>query len=239
MVGGDGGRGAVPLGRKRDVNVTRARAVNFHGQALSVCQRQADRLRFGREFERHVVAGRACGQHGGRLDGRHGSRRARRRDLAFLRGRLRLRRSLATLGVAGGRAAVEHGSARRAEGPVVASVMKRQEQHAEVVVVDRLHVRLRGAHFKQRLPAAADDELADAFAGGDLRGILRREALVHMVVAVEDDVGVRRVEGVPEGRHARAVADPSRAEARVVPVGEGALVGVSGEVALQPGDLSA
>ena len=47
--------------------------------------------------------------------------------------------------------------------------------------------------------AGADDELADAaVAILPAAGVLRREALVVVVVAVDDDVGAGRVEGLPE-----------------------------------------
>src|SRR5947207_605414 len=98
-------------------------------------------------------------------------------------------------------------------------------------------VRLRRAHFEQRLAAHARDELPDPFGGGVLRGILLGEALIHVVVPVEHDVSVRGIQGGPEGPHAGTVANKPRAEARVVPVGQDALAGVSGEVALQPADL--
>ena len=60
-----------------------------------------------------------------------------------------------------------------------------------------------------------------------------------MVVTVEHDVGVGRVQGRPERSHAGAVADPPGAEAGVVPVRQDALVRVGRQVALEPADLGA
>src|SRR5215212_8539721 len=56
-------------------------------------------------------------------------------------------------------------------------------------------------------------------------------------MAGEDDLRARRVEGLPEGLHARVVAVVAEAEVGVVPVGQGAGGGMGGQIVLQPGLL--
>ena len=93
------------------------------------------------------------------------------------------------------------------------------------------------AEALQALAARAHDELADAVRGVEraLRR-LRGEALVLVDVAVEHHVGARVVEVLPERLH-RGPADARGGEARVVPVGQRARVGVRGQVGPQPGLL--
>jgi len=87
--------------------------------------------------------------------------------------------------------------------------------------------------------SCADDELADAArrvedAGGGLRG----EALVLMLVPGDDHLGAGMVERLPQRLRCRpAAVCGARAEARVVPVGEGAARLVQGEIVPQPAVL--
>ena len=53
---------------------------------------------------------------------------------------------------------------------------------------------------------------------------MRREALVVVIVTLEDDVGLRAREEVPERRVRDVRAVGAGAEPRVVPVGEGAAI---------------
>src|SRR5205814_10434184 len=79
----------------------------------------------------------------------------------------------------------------------------------------------------------ADDELANALLVRRAVWPLRREPLVEMVVAHEYDVGAGVVERIPERAHVgeRLV---TRAEQRVMPVGEGAIGRMRGEVGSEP-----
>src|SRR5581483_6853372 len=65
-------------------------------------------------------------------------------------------------------------------------------------------------------------------------GVLRREALVQVVVAGQHDVRAGLVERLPDRLHLSAIAVLARAEARMVPVGEGTGGGMGGEVIAQP-----
>src|SRR3990170_3565160 len=88
------------------------------------------------------------------------------------------------------------------------------------------------AHRPQAAAAGADHELADARGCRPAAVVLRREALVVVVVAGEHDVGASGLPGLPErvGALVAAVQDAG-AEARVVPVGEDAGRRMGGQVA--------
>src|SRR5215208_2709144 len=66
---------------------------------------------------------------------------------------------------------------------------------------------------------------------------LRGPALVVVVMAGEDDLRARRLEGLPEGLHARVVAVAAEAKARMVPVGQGTFRRMGRQIVLQPGLL--
>jgi hypothetical protein len=69
--------------------------------------------------------------------------------------------------------------------------------------------------------------------GRAVRG-LRREALVVVVVADDDEVGPVLLERLPQRRDLRLVAVEAAAEQRMVPVGERTRLLVGGEVGAQP-----
>ena len=137
--------------------------------------------------------------------------------------------------VAGTGARVREPTSRRGdELPVVASRMEGQLEQAEGRRVSDEAVRGDVCDRGVVVAAGSHCELADP---GDVvelpaRG-LRGEALVDVVVAVEDDVGVGSVEGVPERLGVRR-RPPSGAEQRDVPVGGDALARVGGQVRRQP-----
>src|SRR5215213_11705433 len=100
--------------------------------------------------------------------------------------------------VAGARAAVREGAHRRLELPVVGVAVQRELQYAPRVAVADLAVGLSGTEPVQPAAAGADHELANAVDGiRQSGGILGREALVLVVVTVDDDVRSRGVERLP------------------------------------------
>src|SRR5437763_4495352 len=140
--------------------------------------------------------------------------------------------------VAGPRALVREGLAGdRQELPAVAGRRQRQVEDAVGLVVLLLAVR---QECRAEKPVASTarphDELADPMVGvsGPV-GLLRREPLVVVLVAAEDQGRAPVVEGVPE-RSDRGRAGGA-AEERMMEVSKGALVGVGGEVAAEPGLL--
>src|SRR5450432_310941 len=86
------------------------------------------------------------------------------------------------------------------------------------------------------LAAAADYEFADAVIVVELAvGILRGEAFVIVVVAVDDDVGSGLEECIPERLHERVVTVlAAGAEQRLVPVSESAAVSGTSEILREP-----
>src|SRR2546425_11848854 len=120
--------------------------------------------------------------------------------------------------------------------PVVAARVERQLEDAERVPVAHLTVRLRGTRDRVVvLAAGADDELANAAGRVRCAGRrLGREALIVVVVPVEDDVCARVVEVLPDRLHRDRVAVLPGAEARVMPVGERARRSMSRQVSAQP-----
>ena len=112
--------------------------------------------------------------------------------------------------------------------------MQRQLEHTEGRRNADLAVRSRRDDRGVIRAAGAGDELANAGRGVRLAGRrLRREALVDVVVAIEDDVRVRGVQQVPEGMGVLVCASAG-AEERDVPVREQTLMGMRGQVGGKP-----
>ena len=102
--------------------------------------------------------------------------------------------------MAGARAGVgERPAGLGDEAPVVARRLQRQLEHPEGVAVGDLAVGDRGPDRVVAAAAGPDDELAKAGGGVERsRGGLGSEALVVVVVRVEDDVGAGLVERLPQ-----------------------------------------
>src|SRR5919201_438525 len=85
------------------------------------------------------------------------------------------------------------------------------------------------------LPACTDHELPDPFhrIGQSIR-VLGREALVIVVVAVQNDVRAGCIEVLPERVVLRVVSVLSRAETRLVPVRKCATIAVRSEIIFEP-----
>src|SRR4051794_7473916 len=118
----------------------------------------------------------------------------------------------------------------RDELPVVRAGMERQLQDAERRGIPDCAVGDDAREGPEVVAARSDDELPDSRRIRDAARVLRREPLVVVVVAVEDDVGARGVEVAPErvDRRVAAMFGPRR-KARLVPVRELALIRVRGE----------
>src|SRR6188472_2722278 len=103
--------------------------------------------------------------------------------------------------------------------PLVGAVAERELDDPEREPRPQLAVGLRRPEeVAQRRAPGADDELPDAALPVLLpAGVLGREALVVVIVPVDDDVDARAVERGPEGRDGLVVAVEPGAEARVVP----------------------
>src|SRR5713101_3013009 len=87
----------------------------------------------------------------------------------------------------------------RDEFPIVGVGMQRELEDAERVGVADFAVENRDNKWAMTFSAGADDEFADPVLGvGLAAGVLRSEALVVVVVAVEDERGVRGVQIIPE-----------------------------------------
>jgi len=143
----------------------------------------------------------------------------------------------ATGSVAGGGAGVGEGFAGFGEElPVVGVRMESEFEDAEGGGVADLGVGLGGAEGTMVFAAGADDEFADAAGGvGEALGILRSKALVVVIVTVENDVGMGRVETIPERLDFKIVAvRAAGTEERLVPVGESAGGGMRGEIGTKP-----
>src|SRR6266487_1060237 len=145
--------------------------------------------------------------------------------------------------VAGAGPRIRSGLARyRNELPRVRAVAELELQHAEYAAQVHLAVRRdEGVRRVQPLAPGTDDELPNAVHGiGDTRGCLGREPLVIAHLRVDDQIGVRRVQVVPERLHRRVRGERAgrgRVEPRVVPDREHALLRGGGEIAPQPGLL--
>ena len=112
--------------------------------------------------------------------------------------------------------------------------MQDELQDPEGRVVQHLAVRRDRAEAVERLPAGADDELADPGPRRRAGRVLQREALVHVGVPVQDDVGSVVVEVLPERGHAAVRPDAAGRVERFVPVRELARAGMGGEIGAQP-----
>src|SRR5437870_5803731 len=134
----------------------------------------------------------------------------------------------------------EPGPTGRHEPPVVAVVVQGQLEHPEGLVVADLAVGIHPIDGVVAAPPSADDELPDTShrVGPSVR-VLRREALVVVIMTNEHDVGSRRVQLTPEAVGQLLVAVAAGAESGVVPVGERALGAVSCQVGLEPPALRA
>jgi hypothetical protein len=168
-----------------------------------------------------------CPPEGGRYIGkfvRHGNQGCRTKPGAAL---------LGTLPRAGiGEALSGFGD----EFPIVGGRVQRELEDAESVGVAGFAGAQRNDERAMISSAGADDEFADAVRGVGLAvGVLRSEALVVVIVAGEDERGVRGVQIVPERFR---VGIPSiraaRAEERLVPVGQRASGGMRLQILLQP-----
>src|SRR4051812_8951359 len=85
------------------------------------------------------------------------------------------------------------------EAPLVACSMKREDKHAEAVVLSHLAVRRRLAQGREESTARTDHELTDSKRWTAVAtGILWRKAFVIVRVPVEHDVSARFVERLPE-----------------------------------------
>ncbi len=138
--------------------------------------------------------------------------------------------------VAGGRAGVgERLAGDGQELPRVVERVEREQQGAVGHAVPHFAVRSRPAGILQVQAAGAHDELADAVDRICHPGrALRREPFVHGVVRINHDVGAVGVQGVPQRLHGGEVVGAGGAEARPMPVREGALLGVRGQLRAQP-----
>ena len=119
--------------------------------------------------------------------------------------------------------------------PGIRPVSQREPQHAGDSGSSHLAVRLGRRDGARPHPARAHRELPDPPLRIEHPGrTLRREALVQLVVRVEHERGAGGVEIVPERLDLGAHGCPRRAEAGEVPDGEDALLGVRGQVGLEP-----
>src|SRR5690348_5668256 len=103
------------------------------------------------------------------------------------------------------RARIRRAAARGYELPRIRAVAKRQLQHAELLAQVHFAIRRNERVGRvQPLASGTDDELADPVHGiGDARGRLGREPLVVAHLRVDDQLGVRGVQVVPERLHRR------------------------------------
>ena len=106
--------------------------------------------------------------------------------------------------MAGSRAGIPERLARlRNKLPVIALGMERQFQDAKGIVIAHFAVGLGNSQWPMRvLPAGTDHELADAV----LRvwfstGVLRRKALVVVIMPADDNFYSRMIKRVPQGLH--------------------------------------
>lgn len=124
----------------------------------------------------------------------------------------------------------------RDEFPTVVAWPQSKLQNAEGSCVAQFAVRMSRAEGAMIFAAGADDKFANAtgevgFAIRSLRG----EALVIMIVAVNDDIGVCVVKGLPERLEGKVVAVfAARAEKGFVKVGESTRSRMRGEIGTKP-----
>ena len=120
--------------------------------------------------------------------------------------------------------------------PVVGVGLEREFENAERGSITQFTVGLGFAEGAMILAAGANNKFADATLGVS-RAIrsLRSEALVVVIVAAENYVGVGFIEGLPEGLHRQVIAvGAAGTEERLVPVGERASDVMRGEVGAKP-----
>src|SRR6187401_818876 len=91
--------------------------------------------------------------------------------------------------------------------PRICAGTKREPQHTVGRVVPDLAVGLNGAELVERTPPGTDSELADAIhrVAGCVR-VLGSEALVHVLVAVQDQLSAVLMQRIPERTDGRIVA---------------------------------
>src|SRR6185503_17229653 len=111
-------------------------------------------------------------------------------------------------------------AARLDEDRVVAGIAQRQPQHPERLQPE-LAVGMRRTEVVERRAAGAGDELLDAERIAAAGGVLRREALVEVIVAGDRDVDAELVHQAPHVAHPRArAAARAGGEERVMPQGQ-------------------
>src|SRR3954464_14474603 len=133
---------------------------------------------------------------------------------------------------------VGQAAGRGVELPVVARRVKVEFDGAERPRGPELAVRADRPEVAHLGPASPDHELADPARPILVAiGVLWREPFVVVVVAVDDEVGARVVESLPEWLDRAIVAMESGTEARVVPDRERASRGRSREVGRKPAPL--
>ena len=129
----------------------------------------------------------------------------------------------------------------RNELPSVFSGGQRELEHPVGLPIPHFAVRSRKAQQVVASPARTHHDFADSVSRVRIPlGILRSKPLVGMLVAGEDQVGVRCVKVLPEGpqlRVQRMTLEKAAAEKRMMPIGENAGVGMPCEVLSQPGLL--
>src|SRR6266849_1992033 len=121
--------------------------------------------------------------------------------------------------------------------PGVGTGRQRELQHAVIGAIEDLAVRQRCPFIVvMALAACADHELPNPSSRiGRARGRLRRKALIVVLVPGDHDLGAGVVQRLPQRlRRRQAAVLRSRAEPRMVPVGDGALLGAGREVLAQP-----
>ncbi len=121
--------------------------------------------------------------------------------------------------------------------PIIAGRMKRKLQHAKGCGVVDLAIRLNILKWIWRTPTSAHDKLTNAPRVCLSVWVLRREALVVVIVAIDDDIHAKLIQHMPSIPHVGVIAMIAGVEERVVPVGDGALRRIRGEVGTQPLDL--
>src|ERR1035437_4735780 len=143
-----------------------------------------------------------------------------------------VRRALVTLAAA----RIPHPAVRLDPRGPVFTAAESQHQHTEaafetVITVADLLV----AESSQFLTAGARNDLRySAQRIGQSRRSLRKESLVVVIVAVQDQIDVRIIQDLPDRLKARVASVPTRTEARLVPVRDGAWLRLVLQILLQP-----
>ncbi len=119
--------------------------------------------------------------------------------------------------------------------PIIAAGAEGQLDHTESVAVSNLAVGNGCLEGAQALAACPHYELSNAKRRiRSAVGILRREAFVIVVVTIDNDLRPGLIKGLPDRLHLVVVSVPSGGEQRMMPVGQGAGRGVSGQVFAKP-----